>query len=534
MRLVLALIFIFSITRSSSQQLVLSGANPDPSVTKIGNAYWGSATSSNWFPAFPLLYSKDLVSWEQRGYIFYKMPAWADYYFWAPEISYDSGRVYVYYTAHKKDGNLCVGVASADRPEGPYRDHGPLICQQAGSIDAFPIRDTSGKLYLVWKEDANSVGMPTPIWAQEMNKERTALLGERKELFRNDAPWEKELVEGVSILRHGEYYYAFYAAAGCCGDRCTYVTGVARARDVLGPWEKYDKNPILTDAGNWICKGHGTPIEKNGRFYFFYHGYDRATSAFTGRETLLQEFVFTADKWIKFTNPSTDSIPRNENIIDEFNKNKLDQGWQWSVFDTFRYRLKDDMLYIGASPKHGGSFIAQKIVSADYTATTLLTTNKSSAMAGIGAIGDEENMVALLYRNNQLQIFKTEDGKDSVIASFKINPSEKIYLQMRVEGPYRISFYYSFNGENFVLLNVNPIRGAFLPPWDSPPRVGLLAKGAPNEKAIFEKFEIHAGAAPPEKKADTAIKIISLIVLLGLVCWYILHLYNRRVKKINP
>ena len=205
MRFVLALLFIITALKSNCQQLVLPGANPDPSVVKIGNDYWASATSSNWFPAFPLLYSKDLITWQQRGYIFNKMPAWADYYFWAPEITYDSGRVYVYYTAHKKGGSLCIGVASADRPEGPYKDHGPLVCQEAGAIDAFPIRDTSGKLFLVWKEDANSVGRPTPIWAQEMNKERTALLGERRELFRNDAPWEKELVEGVSIIRHGEY-----------------------------------------------------------------------------------------------------------------------------------------------------------------------------------------------------------------------------------------------------------------------------------------------------------------------------------------
>jgi beta-xylosidase len=535
MKFVLALIFTTLLVKGQGQQLVLPGAAPDPSAVKIGNGFWATATSSNWFPAFPILYSKDLIAWEQKGYIFNKIPAWADYYFWAPEISYDSGRVYVYYTAHKKDGNLCVGVASADRPEGPYRDHGPLVCQEVGSIDPFPIRDTAGKLYLVWKEDANSVGRPTPIWAQEMNEQRTALVGERRELFRNDAKWEKELVEGVSILKHNDYYYALYAAAGCCGDRCTYLTGVARARDVLGPWEKYNKNPILTDTGNWICKGHGTPIEKNSKFYFLYHGYDRVTSAFTGREALLQEFFFTADQWIKFINHSTDSIARNENIHDEFDKPKLELGWQWSVFDTFRYRLKNDLLYIGASPKHAGSFIAQKIVSADYTATTVLLTKTSTALSGIGAIGDEDNVIALLCKNNQLQILKVEDGKDSVLSTFRINPTEKLYLQMRVRGPYRISFFYSYDGKNFVLLNLKAIRGAFLPPWDSPPRVGLLAKGQEHQKAIFENFEIRAGALPPDEgKADLAIQIIALVVLSGLTIWFFLNAYGRKVKKTNP
>lgn len=170
----------FSCYNALAQQLVLPGDNPDPSVVKIGDTYWASATTSNWLPAYPLLKSKDLVRWESAGSVFSTMPEWADYYFWAPEITYENGKVFIYYSAHKKNGNLCLGVASADKPEGPYKDHGALMCQPAGSIDAFPIRDSDGKLFLIWKEDGNSVKQPTPIWAQEMNEERTALIGEKR------------------------------------------------------------------------------------------------------------------------------------------------------------------------------------------------------------------------------------------------------------------------------------------------------------------------------------------------------------------
>ena len=224
--------YLLALTCSSiyAQQLVMPGDHPDPSVVKIGKNYWATATTSNWFPAYPLLSSKDLITWKQSGYVFDSLPAWADYYFWAPEISYDNGKVYVYYSAHKKGGNLCVAVASADRPEGPYKDHGPLVCQSDGSIDAFPVRDENGKLFLVWKEDGNSIKQPTPIFAQQINEERTAMLGEKVELFRNSLPWEGNLVEGVSIIKHEDYYYAFYAAAGCCGAGCTYKTGVARSK----------------------------------------------------------------------------------------------------------------------------------------------------------------------------------------------------------------------------------------------------------------------------------------------------------------
>src|SRR5688500_2587973 len=166
-RFVLIVLCLCTVQVLHAQRLVLPGDYPDPSAVKIGDSWWATATSSNWAPAFPLLQSKDLVRWEQKGYVFSQLPAWADYYFWAPEISYENGKVYVYYAAHKKGGNLCVGVASADRPEGPYRDHGALMCEPAGSIDAFPMRDENGKLFLIWKEDGNSIRQPTPISSEE-------------------------------------------------------------------------------------------------------------------------------------------------------------------------------------------------------------------------------------------------------------------------------------------------------------------------------------------------------------------------------
>jgi xylan 1,4-beta-xylosidase len=85
-----------------AQQLVLRGDYPDPSVIKVGETYWASATTSNWAPVYPLVKSNDLKNWETVGHVFRELPDWADYYFWAPELNYDSGKVYVYYSAHKK------------------------------------------------------------------------------------------------------------------------------------------------------------------------------------------------------------------------------------------------------------------------------------------------------------------------------------------------------------------------------------------------------------------------------------------------
>src|SRR5215218_3298371 len=415
-----------------AQQLVLRGDYPDPSVVKIGDRYWATATTSNWAPAYPILESKDLVNWKTVGHVFTDLPDWADYYFWAPEISYEKGKVYLYYAAHKKNGNLCVGVASADKPEGPYKDHGPLMCQEVGSMDAFPMRDENGKLYLIWKEDANSVGKPTPIWAMEMNEERTALAGEKKELFRNNVKWEANLVEGVSMTKHGEYFYAFYAAAGCCGAACTYGVGIARSKTLLGPWEKYSGNPVIAGNEKWTCPGHGTPIEKGGRHYFMYHAYDKKSNIYTGRQGLLIEYDFTPSGWIIFAKKEHPVSAGIKKITDEFTGNSLSLNWQWSVFKKPNAQLKDGTLFLQADTTSAGAFLGQKIITGNYTATAKLDVGRSSAAGGVAAIGDDNNIISAVYDKGTVKILQVKQGKKTELGKKAAGKSGAIYLRMQV------------------------------------------------------------------------------------------------------
>ena len=438
-------------------------------------------------PAFPLLKSKDLVNWNTVGSVFSQLPAWADYYFWAPEITYDNGKVYIYYAAHKKGGNLCLSVASADKPEGPYTDHGPLMCEVAGSIDAFPMRDEGGKLYIIWKEDANSINKPTPIWAQQMNEERTALLGEKKELFRNDKGWEGNLVEGVSMIKKGDYYYAFYAAAGCCGKECTYQTGVARSKSLLGPWEKYAKNPVLTNDNEWKCPGHGTPIEKEGKYYFLYHAYDKQTDVYTGREGLLIEFRFTPDGWIEFIKEEKPKDVALAAVAEEFKGKELATYWQWSVFQPVSYKQNGGELELMAMPSSSGAYIGTKTTSGTYTATAEIKTKRTTATAGIGLIGDDKNTVSALLKDGVLKIIQLKDGKETEVGQGNVNAKKEAYVQMQVSNGKDIVFLYSTDGKRFQPIG-KPVDGSYLPPWDRALRVGLIAKGNANQKATFDNF----------------------------------------------
>jgi len=382
-------------------------------------------------------------------------------------------------------------VASADKPEGPYTDHGPLMCQEVGSIDAFPMRDENGKLYIIWKEDGNSVNKPTPIWAQQMNEERTALMGEKRELFRNNEKWENNLVEGVSIIKNGDYYYAFYAAAGCCGRECTYQTGVARSKNLFGPWEKYEKNPILVNDDEWKCPGHGTPIEKDGKYYFLYHAYDKNTNVYTGREGLLIEFRFTADGWIEFIKDTAANDVALVSITDNFSGRTISSNWQWSVFQPVSYKQKRGKLELIAMPSPSGAYLGVKTISGNYTSTVQVNTKQTKATFGIGSIGDDKNAVSVLYNDNVIKLVQLKEGIESEILQKKINARRNMYLQMQVKNGKDITFFYSVDSKNFQQLNSTPVDGSFLPPWDRSLRVGLIAKGDTNQKVSFDNFQLN-------------------------------------------
>jgi beta-xylosidase len=468
--------------RATYTNPVIAGDYPDPSVIRVGDEYFAATTSGTWAPHFPVLRSRDLVNWQTVGYVFTEKPAWVRSDFWAPEIVNDGGRFFVFYTGRrddgpKKPGTLCVAVATAGAPAGPYTDHGPLVCQipergNVGSIDPDFVRDESGAPYLVWKADGNDAepDQPTSIYAQPLSPDGTKLVGKRREIMRNTEGWEGAVTEGSFILRRGEWFYHFYSGNACCGRGCNYALGVARAKKLLGPWEKNPRNPLVAANKDWQCPGHGSIVSTpDGRDFLLYHSYRQRPDTFNvGREAVLDEVKWGADGWPTINvgrgpstaGPSPLGVPETDDeaeVFDDFDAPQLGLEWQWPMFVTQTARVDATgggqlVLETGRGARGDElttAVLARRTVSGSYVATTRVNARGSTAAAGLAAYSWRDAGVGITLRAGKVFVWRREGQSESMVASTDAPAGDFVQLRMTAAGGEVFRFAYSTDGREW-------------------------------------------------------------------------------------
>ena len=153
--------------------------------------------------------STDLKNWKDEGVILdLRNLSWGKEYAWAPCIierkEGDSYKYYYYFVANK-----AVGVAVADRPEGPYTDAlgKPMLSQEELKtpnqvIDPDVFQDPkTGKYYLYW---GNSY-----LWMAELADDMVSLVPDTMhELISRRQLAEYHYLEGTYVFeRNGLYYF---------------------------------------------------------------------------------------------------------------------------------------------------------------------------------------------------------------------------------------------------------------------------------------------------------------------------------------
>lgn len=262
------------------QNPVMPTGCADPGVTKDGDRYLMTCTSGGAANAFPIYESTDLFTWTLATHVFSSAtkPAWATGDFWAPELHQVGSRWIVYFSARNTDGKLSIGAAYAGDPLGPYTALAQPLVHDAnmGLIDASEFTDGTTP-YLLWKEDGNAVGQPTPIHIQPLAADGLSLTGSRSTLITNDQSWEGAVTEGPFMIAHAGSYYLFYS--GNSYANASYALGVAKCTSVTGPCTK-PAGPIVTSTSTWVGPGHNSVVVgPGGDLYAVYHAWNAAHDA---------------------------------------------------------------------------------------------------------------------------------------------------------------------------------------------------------------------------------------------------------------
>jgi beta-xylosidase len=142
---------------------VFPGWYADPEVAIFQNQYWIYPTYSAPYNAqvfFDAFSSPDLVHWTRHSRVLdTNRVTWAHRAMWAPALAERNGKYFFFFGANdihdeqKEIGG--IGVAMADKPEGPFHDllGKPLVREirnGAQPIDQFVFRDEDGRDYLIY------------------------------------------------------------------------------------------------------------------------------------------------------------------------------------------------------------------------------------------------------------------------------------------------------------------------------------------------------------------------------------------------
>jgi beta-xylosidase len=187
------------------------------------------------------------------------------------------GRYVLIFTARDhRSGLQCIGRAESATPTGPFVDQSadPFICQtdMGGSIDASVVRDASGQVYVIWKNDGNCCGKPVALWSQRLSADGRSLVGPRAALLYRDQAWEGPLIEGPTMWEEGGKWHLLYSANMWDTDK--YATGYGECDSPMGPCRKVGNGPVMqSDAQTAGPGGAEVFTDLRGRRWIAYHGW---------------------------------------------------------------------------------------------------------------------------------------------------------------------------------------------------------------------------------------------------------------------
>ncbi|MBB2954161.1 glycoside hydrolase family 43 protein [Sphingobacterium sp. JUb56] len=284
----------------AQQNPVFPGWYADPEGIIYNNEYWVFPTYSAryedqiFFDAFS---SKDFVTWKKHHRIIDTAEVkWAKKAMWAPSVFQKDKKYYLFFGAndvHKGEIGG-IGVAVADKPQGPYKDllGKPLIndiVNGAQPIDQFVFKDKDGQYYMYYGgwQHCNVVKLSPDFKSLVPFDDGT--------IYKEVTP--ENYVEGPFMFIRNNKYYFMWSEGGW--GLPNYKVAYAIADSPFGPFKRIG-NILEQDPAIATGAGHHSVIKvpNKDQYYIVYHRRPLGKTGANERETCIDVMTFDANGYI--------------------------------------------------------------------------------------------------------------------------------------------------------------------------------------------------------------------------------------------
>lgn len=479
-----------------TQNPILRGFNPDPSIIRVGEDYYIATSTFEWFPGVQIHHSRDLLNWrlltrplnrisqlDLRG-------VGASQGIWAPCLTYDKGTFYLVYTVvtafYCNMYDTHNYIVTAPDIMGPWSEPTEL---PGFGFDPSLFHDDDGRKYMVCMVTDHRVPKKYAgrLIVQEYDPVSRRMTGDFHEIYQ-----AKDIfLEGPHIFKRNGWYYLFCADTGT-GEG--HGQTMLRSRHVFGPYEMdrpdFGNRTHPHEAYSMLTTrpipdfplqkaGHADVVEtQNGEWYMVHlcgRPLDRRNPPdaprfancrryLLGRETALQKVIWTDDGWLRLANgtnlpdlcPPTPDLPPHPwpdlPPRDDFDAPQLDIRWQ-----TLRTPLTGQDFSLSQRPGHlrlyGGnglgsrftqSLIAQRLTehSAVVETSVDFTPRYFKQMAGLILYYDYDNYLYFHITHDEaegkvLTLLKAENKQYTSPAGYISMPADQpIRLRMTIRDGY--------------------------------------------------------------------------------------------------
>ncbi|OCX52175.1 arabinan endo-1,5-alpha-L-arabinosidase [Mucilaginibacter sp. PPCGB 2223] len=287
---------------------IVPGWYADPEAQIFGKTYWVYPTYSDKYNKQVFMdgfSSPDLVHWTKHEHVLDTSNVkWVRRALWAPAVTHKGNKYYLFFGANDIQNDNAVGgigVAVADKPQGPFKDYlgRPLlgkIINGAQPIDQFVFKDTDGQYYMIYGGwgHCNITKLKNDFNGFEPFSDGTT--------FKEITP--ESYVEGpVMFKRKGKYYF-MWSEGGWTGPdyRVAYAIGDTPS----GPFKRIGvilkQDPAIATGA-----GHHSVINVPGtdEWYIVYHRRPLGETDGNHRVVCIDKMNFDADgniQPVKITN----------------------------------------------------------------------------------------------------------------------------------------------------------------------------------------------------------------------------------------